>query len=104
MTDLLFPTPPIFNLPLSKGGDLEVDFMNKVDGVYTDYADGVSITLVIDTDSPLTADAVMTGHHAVCTVQSEDADDVKSGTRWRCVLTTDSDIVVANGRVVRADG
>lgn len=106
--DPLFPTPARYGLPLSKGGDLVVDFMNKPGGTFTAYDGSVSVSLVIDTDTPIVATATITGYHAVCKVQSDVADTVKIGTLWRCIVSTagspSTEVVAVNGRVVRADG
>ncbi len=61
----LFSPPTVYGLPLSKGGDLVIDFMNKVPGsnpaTYTDYPAGVTLTLIIDTDVPARVNAVING-------------------------------------------
>lgn len=104
----LFEIPPIFDLPLSKGKDLVVDFTQKVDGVLTAYAPGVTVTLVIDTDTPVTATAVITTHHAVCRIESAVADTIPKGKLWRVVVSYPDDPttedVPMNGRTIRADG
>lgn len=108
----LFPPPPIYGLPLSKGGDLIVDFLNKVPGssptAYVDYPDGVAVSLVIDTDIPIVADAAVDTHHAVVRVESEVADTVLAGKLWRCIYqipgSPTTEIIVTNGRTERHDG
>lgn len=108
----LFKPPPVYGLPLSKGGDLIVDFRNKVPGsdppAYADYPDGVQIKLVIDTDTPIQATAVMSTSHAVVRVESEVADTIPGGKLWRCIYqqagSPTTDKVAANGRTERYDG
>lgn len=112
MSTPLFDPPPVHGLPLSKGGDLIVDFKNKVPGsnpaTYQDYPDGVSILLVIDTDTPITATATISTHHAVARVESEVADAIPAGRLWRCIYrvagSPTTDIPVVNGKTERHDG
>lgn len=112
MSTPLFNPPPVYGLPLSKGGDLIVDFLNKVPGsdpvAYEDYPSGVAIVLKVDTDTPITATAVITTHHAVVRVESEVADIIPAGKLWRCIYRVTAspatDIIVANGKTERHDG
>jgi hypothetical protein len=108
----LFDPPPIYDLPLVKGQDLVIDFKNKTPGsnpaVYVDYDTGVTVTLVIDADPVITAPAVITGHHAVCRVESTVSDNIEKNLLWRCVLSLPgsptTERVPANGRTARFDG
>jgi hypothetical protein len=104
----LFTRPPRGVLPISKGGDLVVDFLQAIDGVFTDYAPGVAVRLVLDTDPlGISATAVISGYHAVCKVESESADGVLPNTTWRCVVSyptvPTTEIVAYNGTTARAD-
>lgn len=112
MATPLFDPPPVYGLPLSLGGDLIVDFLNKVPGssptTYQDYPGGVAVLLEIDTDTPITATAVISTHHAVARVESEVADTIPKGKLWRCIYRVTgspaTDIIVANGQTERHDG
>lgn len=109
--------PPKLPLPVSKGGDLIVDFMQKVDDVYTDYDFGVTVKLEVDiqgTGKPAPPVQTVTGlgditaHHAVCRIESEVADLIKDGSLWRCIVSyptvPSTDVIAVNGRIIRADG
>lgn len=108
----LFDPPPIYTLPLVKGQDLVIDFKNKQPGsdpaVYIDYDVGVTVTLTIDTDTPTVAAAVITGHHAVCRVESTASDAIPKGKLWRCVVSLpgspSTERVPVNGKTERFDG
>lgn len=108
----LFDPPPIYDLPLVKGQDLVVDFKNKQPGsnpaVYIDYDVGVTVAMIIDTDPVTTAEAEITGHHAVCRVESEDSDVIAKGLLWRCLVTLPgsptTERVPVNGETKRYDG
>ena len=104
----LFEIPAVFDLPLSKGKDLVVDFIQKIDGVLTDYAAGMTVTLVIETDTPITATAVIDTYHAVCRIESTVADTIPKGKYWRVVVsyptTPTTEDVPMNGKTIRADG
>lgn len=108
----LFDPPPTYDLPLVKGQDLIVDFKNRVPDTnpaeYEDYADGVTVTLIIDTDPVTQAEAVIDGIHAVCRIESTTCDTIKRGLLWRCRITIPgtptTDLVGVNGVTVRADG
>lgn len=112
MSTPLFTPPPVYGLPLSLGGDLIVDFLNKVPGsspaTYADYPDGVTVVLKIDTDTPITATATISTHHAVVRVESEVADVIPNGKLWRCIYrvagSPATDVIVANGKTERHDG
>jgi hypothetical protein len=111
-TPNLFDPPPKYTLPLVKGQDLVVDFKNKVPGSnpaeYVDYDDGVTVTLVIETDPVTTADAEIDGFHAVARVESADSDAIPNPVLWRCVVslpgTPTTERVGANGKTKRFDG
>jgi hypothetical protein len=112
MATPLFDPPPVYGLPISKGGDILVDFKNKVRGsnpaTYEDYPDGVSVVLVIDTDTAITATATISTHHAVVRIESEVADLIPAGKLWRCIYRVAgspvTDVIVANGKTERHDG
>jgi hypothetical protein len=107
----LFDPPPIYDLPLVKGQDVVVDFKNKVPGSdpaeYVDYDDGVTVTMVIDTDPPTTAVATISGYHAVCRIESTDSDTIVKGLEWRCVVsipgTPSTERVPVEGRTIRTN-
>lgn len=102
-----FPRPPSRTLPLSKGGDLVVDFLQTIDGAFADYALGVTVTLQIDTTPQIVAPGVISTYHAVCRVEFEVADTVPTATPWRCVVgyptTPSTETVAMNGITSRAD-
>lgn len=121
---VLFPKPPIYELPLSLGGDLYCIFVYKplvVDGngdpilsggkrqyAEADYPDGASVTLTIDAATPIVLTATIEGSQA--TVQSDKAtvtpELVPANKLWRATITYAGglDIVMCNGLTVRADG
>lgn len=104
----LYAIPQKYSLPLTKGQDLVIDFKQKIDDEYVDYDNDVTVSLVIDTSTPIVANAVIDGYHAVCRVESTAADAVPAGVLWRLVFSTagspSTERVVINGKVVRADG
>jgi hypothetical protein len=119
----LFDTPTVFELPLSKGGDLYVTFVYKpllvnedgdpiLDGngkrqyVESDYPTGSTVQLVIDGTTPIVVDGEITGSQAVFWEDKFSVDTAKNGKLWRVVLTYEGglDQVLCNGTVVRADG
>ena len=105
---LIFAIPPRGTLPISKGGDIVVDFRQKIDGVYTDYSPGVVVKLEIDTSPQvISVNAAITTYHAVCRVESDAADGVHEGTTWRCIVSyptiPTTEVIAMNGITVRAD-
>jgi hypothetical protein len=120
----LFEPPPIFTLPLSKGGDLYFGFIYKPlvvdeDGApvltgggqrqyaVADYPDGATVALIIDNDdTTITVDADIAGPQATVWEDKAVADTVKGGKLWRVVLTFADgfDQVICNGKTVRKDG
>lgn len=118
----LFDPPTKATLPLSKGGDLIVSFINKVgqvdengpvlddngDQVFVeeDYPEGSTVTLVIETTPEITIEADIVGATATCWEQSTIVDPIKPGKGWRCVVSYADglDKVILNGTVVRKDG
>lgn len=108
----LFDPPPIYDLPLVKGQDLVVDFKNRVPdsnpAEYEEYADGVAVALIIDTETPTTATGVIDGIHAVCRVESTVCDGIRKGVPWRCRVSLPGeptlDLVAINGLTIRSDG
>jgi hypothetical protein len=112
MTTLnLFDPPPKYFLPLSKGGDLSVDFRNNPsndDATFVDYDSGVTVTLVIDTDPVISAPATITTYHAYVKVESTVADAIAANVSWRLIVSTPTspttETVAANGKTKRFDG
>lgn len=108
----LFDPPPIYDLPLVKGQDLVIDFKNKTPGSepaeFIDYADDVTVTLVIEASPVIEAEAAIDGHHAVCRVESTESDPLAKGLLWRCVVSLPgsptTERVPVNGRTIRSDG
>lgn len=104
--------PPKMPLPVSKGGDLIIDFMQKIDNVYTDYAAGTIVKLEVDIQGvgkqTVTGLGEITAHHAVCRIESEVADLITEGSLWRCIITyptaPTTDVIGMNGRITRSDG
>lgn len=107
----LFDPPPKYTLPLSKGQDLSVDFRNNPSGdgtTFVAYDAGVTLTLVIDSDTPTTAVATISTYHAVVKVESTVVDAIPAGKAWRVILSTPTspttETVAANGKTKRFDG
>lgn len=110
----LFDPPPTAVLPLSLGRDVVVTFRNKVPGSdpveYVNYPSDVSVALVIGKgSSAVTGTATITGSEAVCRIESDAVDGIRTGTLWRVVVSVDEgltsyDEVPLNGKVVRSDG
>jgi hypothetical protein len=106
----LFTPPPKYYLPLALGGDLVVDFQNNPSGdlkTFVDYDAGVSVTLAIDTTTPITAPATVSGSDASVHIDSTVTDLIPAGTGWRLVVATSSPvtgIVAAYRTVKRFDG
>lgn len=110
--------PPKLALPVSKGGDLIIDFMQMVDDVYTSYGPGVLVRLEVDIESPgrppppptiITGIADISTYHAVCRIESTVADTIPDGSLWRCVVSyptipATTEVVGINGRIQRSDG
>lgn len=90
----LFDPPPKYDLPLSQGQDLSVDFRNNPSGdgtTFVDYEPGVTAQLVIKTDPPIVADADIDGYHAYVKIESTVTDDIPGGQdapKWRYTVTT----------------
>lgn len=95
-------------LPVSKGGDIVIDFLQKIDGVYTEYAAGVIVKLEIDIPETVSATASISTYHAVCKIESTVSDTIPNGSFWRCVVSyptfPTTEVVAMNGRVKRFDG
>lgn len=112
-TPFLFTPPPKYTLPLSLGGDLVVDFKNNPSGdgaTFVNYASGVAVSLVIDTTSPVTAAATVSGSDANVFIDNTVTDTIPAGTGWRLLVsspasTSDSvaTVVAAYGAVKRFD-
>jgi len=104
----LFARPPRGTIPLSKGGDLVIDFLQRVDGLYTDYGAGVTVALVIDAlPVRVTSPGTISTYHALCKVESEVADLIPAGISWRCIVSYPTiprtEIIAMNGVTSRAD-
>jgi hypothetical protein len=106
----LFDPPPKYAMPLSAGGDMVVDFRNNPTGdgtTFVAYEAGVTLTLYVDTDTPTEVDADITDEHAVVRIESDVADLIPTGTKWRLILATDdtptTETVVAYGTMKRFD-
>jgi hypothetical protein len=108
-TPFLFDPPPKYVLPLAKGGDLTVQFLNDPndDGNYVDYGVGVTVTLLIDSTDPVTAEASISGHTATVKVESTVTDTIDGGVPWRLILSTPTspttEVVAAYGKTKRFD-
>jgi hypothetical protein len=107
----LFEPPPVYELPLSKGGDLSVDFLNNPSGddtTYVDYGVGVTVTLIIDTDPVTTSTADVSTFHAAVKIESTVTDLIAKSTPWRLIVssptTPTTETVAANGKVKLFDG
>lgn len=104
----VFPRPQIRTLPISKGGDIVIDFIGSVGGVITNYPAGVIVSLQIDTATPIVALAAISAFHAVCRVEFPVSDPIQEGIPWRCVVSypgsPTTEIVAVNGVTARADG
>ena len=119
----LFPEPPAYELPLSTGNDLVVNFLYKpllvdedgpvLDGngkkqfVEADYPDGAVVKLIIEggeENTEITAEIV--GSMATAFADHSLLDVIKSKKKWRSVVTYVSGIdkVMCNGLTKRYDG
>lgn len=106
----LFDPPPKYDLPLSKGGDLSVDFRNNPSGdevTFVDYGFGVTVTLIIDTAPVTEAPATVSTSHAAVKIESAVTDLIKATTPWRLIVSSPTspttETVAAYGRVKRFD-
>lgn len=118
----LFRSPPVYDLPFTKGDDLSVRFVHKVavrdvdgnpvlvDGKYQfveqDYPAGAAVTLEIDTrPTPLVLDATIDGADAVITADYLEVDKIPARIPWRVKITYADglDKVAAHGKTVRND-
>jgi hypothetical protein len=108
-TPFLFSPPPKYVLPLAKGGDLAVQFLNDPndDGNYVDYGVGVTVTLHIDSIPAVSQAATISGHTATVKVESDVADTIDGGIPWRLILSTptspSTEVVAAYGKTKRFD-
>lgn len=94
--DNLFDPPPCFGFPLSKGGGQSVDFQNNPsdDGeTFVDYDVGAVVTLVIDADPVIEAEAEVTDYHAVVTLTPEQIETVTGRVAWRLLVETPTSTV-----------
>ena len=111
MTTPLFDPPTTHSLPVSWHADLVVDFQNyDPDDTTTtiDYEAGTHAYLDIKTDPVTRVEAQITGFHAVCRVESDVTDTLRTGTLWVFLLSLPGDptteVPVVNGVVERFDG
>jgi hypothetical protein len=121
VTQPLFSPPPDFTLPLTKNRDLHFDFLYKPLVVDTngepildangnpqyqvaDYPVGAIVTIEIDTPTPTTSNATITGPHAVIEIDYATVNPIRSNVAWRLRLINGTwDDVVTQGRTIRAD-
>lgn len=110
MAGLLFPAPPVYDLPLSRGGDLFVSLthVDDDDNEIT-WPTGASLTLFIDTDSgvPVSVSGSIDDAVSEFSVPHAKTDGLRSGLLWRAVYTpplSGRPEVLVNGETVRADG
>ena len=118
----LFTSPPVFDLPLTKGDDLSVRFVYKApvldnDGqpvlvngkrqyVIADYPEGATVALEVDLrPTPLVCDAGVEGHDAVIHESYSVVDNIPKGVAWRVKITFADGLtkVAAYGKTVRND-
>lgn len=99
----LFEPPQQFELPLTRERDLLVDFLYKplvvdVDGepvlangqrqyVLANYPAGAVVKLEIDSATPVSATATITGHHAEVLVDRLVVNPIKKAVPWRARIT-----------------
>ena len=101
----------MYDLPLSYGNDIRLDFRNVVPGsspvAYQNYGAGTTAQLVVGKPGAIvaTASAVISTYHATVRVESTVADGIKANVLWRFIVSNGGDDVVAcNGKTVRYDG
>lgn len=108
----LFDPPPKYVLPLSKYGDLSVEFRNNPSGdgtTFVNYDEDATLTLYIDTTPQTTAEASIVDSTATVKIESGETDDIASGTAWRLIYAVGGDdpasteTVVAYGKIKRYD-
>jgi hypothetical protein len=111
MASNLYDPPQTFNLPLSRGGGVAVDFTCEPSGTLTPYAtlfgSDVTVTLVIDASPPISEPAVINGAHAVVKIEPAVTDGLEGFLLWRLIIAStiaDPPVVSVNGITVRADG
>lgn len=117
----LIEPPDNFDLPVSKGGDLQAVFIYKPIVVdenglpvllngkpqyqVTDFPPGATVTLVVESTPPISGEAVIIGPKATVSIDKAEADTIKSYQLWRLVMTVGTlDEVLVNGQIVRSDG
>jgi hypothetical protein len=111
----LINPPATYELPLTTGRDLVVDFQNQAaDGTAIDWPNHATVTVVIEPRGaePITAAATIEGNHAVCYISHTVADAVRGTPVWRCKATLPGGLgttnplndVFVNGLVGRYDG
>lgn len=110
MMAMLIPAPTSFSLPLSLGGDLVIDFQ-QVDPVTKSpvaYGGGITLTLIIDANTPITALATISVADATVQIESSVCDTIKAGTPFRLIERVPgspaTNTVVLYGNVTRFDG
>lgn len=109
-TPNLFNPPPKYVLPLSKGGDLSVDFRNNPSGdgtTFVDYDPGVTLTLYIDTEPQTVATATVSTSHASVKIESTVVDLIDKNVAWRLIVSSPTspttETVAAYGKTARFD-
>lgn len=125
MTTPLIPPTPARILPISRDGDLVVDFRRRAPattpggplGDYLDYPDGVDAAFVIYADLKTTgADRIIvtvtpSGSHCPVKVDATRLGPLRTGTQWSFrLIYPDGDLIaghdrmVVNGVIERYDG
>lgn len=125
MTTPLIPPPPARVLPISRDGDLVIDFRRRAPattpggplGDYLDYPAGVGAVFVIYADlkttgaERITVQVTPAGSHCLVKVDATRLAALRTGTEWSFRLVyPDGDLVaghdrlVVNGVVERYDG
>jgi len=115
--------PPVFNLPLTKGQDLYVKIVyrtllvdeegapvldddDKKQYVVTDYPEGATVSIIIDTTEPTEFAAEIDGSVATILGDYLITDAIKPKLLWRAKMVPADDIdkVLCNGLTTREDG
>jgi hypothetical protein len=119
----LLTPPPKFILPFAEGGDCAVNFIYKpllmdnngapiLDGQgnkqypVTDYPQGATVQLTIDTTPATVTTATITGSVAAVVIPQATADNIPRNAKWHLVLTfaNGTKLVMCNGLTARSDG
>lgn len=111
----LFDPPQTHELPVSKRGDLLINFRNRDPDnpeAFVDFPAGTLGVLTIETETPHVVTVTPSGHDCVVRVEASVCDLLKNGVLWSMRLRypdpefadTFLDQIVANGTVKRFDG